>query len=42
VNKRNTTKTTELSVLKIRDGVLYACYCLIALSAGIELPEFVK
>jgi hypothetical protein len=42
VDKRNTTKTTQLSVLKIRDEVLYPGYWLIALSARIELPEFVK
>jgi hypothetical protein len=42
VNKRNTTKTTQLSVLKIRDEVLYPGYWLISLSDRIELPKFVK
>jgi hypothetical protein len=35
-------QSTQFSVLKIRDEVLYLGYWHIALSTGIELQEFVK
>jgi hypothetical protein len=41
MNKK-TQPIKAILVLNIRDEVLYSGYLLIALSAGIELTEFVK